>query len=78
MLRSARNSQYDSIALRAAHDRSHPVGIDGQRPNHALGSAPSALCAGGCEIRDEKLAEHSTGRVSIDSTRVARALSTAT
>jgi hypothetical protein len=76
VVRSTGNSQYDTIALRAAHDRSHPVRIDGQRPNHALGSAPSALCARGREIRDEKLAEHSTGRVSIDSTRVTVAITT--
>src|SRR5260370_41019654 len=77
MLRSPCDPQYDTITLRAAHDRSHSVGIDGQRPNHPLRSAPSALCARGCEIRDEKLAEPSTSCVSIDSTRVARTLTTA-
>jgi len=77
VLRSTGNSQYHAIALRAAHDRSHPVGVYWQRPDHPLGSAASALCARGREIRDENLAEHSTGGVSIDSTRVADALSTA-
>jgi hypothetical protein len=52
------------------------VGIDGQRPDHAFGSATSALCAGGREIRDENLAEHSTRGVPIHSTRVGNTLST--
>jgi len=74
MRRGARHTQHDTIASRATHDRSHPMGVDDQGANRPRHSATTAFRARGGQIRDKYLAQYSGRGISVDSSRVGKAL----